>query len=164
MCQAECDKLSHSVRQYRNLIDPGNELRQQLLFGHEEARIALEILNMVDRELTKQANHSGFRTRLIRHSLNSRRIRALFVANLLGASLHLPGLVVLSDRARRPGVPQLPLHWHTAYWFLLVFLVIDAAWGVLVLASPRPHRWDFYGLVWGIWVAAVILGSGLASI
>jgi hypothetical protein len=36
----------------RNLVHPGNELRQKLAFGHEEARIALEVLNMVDRELT----------------------------------------------------------------------------------------------------------------
>jgi hypothetical protein len=46
------DKLSHSVRQYRNLVHPGNELRQRLTFDHEEARIAFEVLNMVDRELT----------------------------------------------------------------------------------------------------------------
>ena len=45
------DKLSHSVREYRNLVHPGNEVRNRLTVGKEEARIALEILNMVDREL-----------------------------------------------------------------------------------------------------------------
>ena len=44
------DNLSHSVREYRNLIHPGNEMRNKLTFGTEEARIALEVLNMVHRD------------------------------------------------------------------------------------------------------------------
>ena len=47
------DKLSHSVREYRNLVHPGVELRKGLTGGKEEARIAIEILNMLDRELRK---------------------------------------------------------------------------------------------------------------
>jgi hypothetical protein len=47
------EKLSHSVREYRNLIHPGNELRNKLTVGAEEARIAIEILNLIDRELGK---------------------------------------------------------------------------------------------------------------
>lgn len=48
------DKLSHSVRGYRNLIHPGNEIRKKLIFGEEEARIAIEVLNILHRELSKQ--------------------------------------------------------------------------------------------------------------
>ena len=49
---AGVEKLSHSVRGYRNLVHPGNEIRTGLVFGKEEARIALEILNLVHRELS----------------------------------------------------------------------------------------------------------------
>lgn len=46
------NKLSHSVREFHNLVHAGNELRSWLVFGPEEARIAFEVLNLVDRELT----------------------------------------------------------------------------------------------------------------
>ncbi|HEY1247919.1 MAG TPA: hypothetical protein VGE97_02920, partial [Nitrososphaera sp.] len=44
------EKLSHSVRDYRNLIHAGNEIRNKLTFNTEEARIAIEVLNMVHRD------------------------------------------------------------------------------------------------------------------
>lgn len=46
------EKLSHSVREFRNLVHPGVEMRKPLSFGKEEARIALEILHMLHRDLS----------------------------------------------------------------------------------------------------------------
>lgn len=46
------EKLSHSVRDYRNLVHPGNELRSGLRFDREEARIAIEVLNALHRDLS----------------------------------------------------------------------------------------------------------------
>jgi hypothetical protein len=46
------NKLSHSLREYRNLVHPGNELRTKLRFDAEEARIALEVLNILHRDLS----------------------------------------------------------------------------------------------------------------
>ena len=46
------EKLSHSVREYRNLVHPGRELRGGLSANAEEARIALEVLNMLHRDLS----------------------------------------------------------------------------------------------------------------
>lgn len=46
-------KLSHPLREYRNLVHPGNEIRNNLYFDAEEARISLEVLNMLHRDLTQ---------------------------------------------------------------------------------------------------------------
>ncbi len=46
------EKLSHPVREYRNLIHPGNEIRTKLTFGAEEAKIALEVLHILHRDLS----------------------------------------------------------------------------------------------------------------
>lgn len=45
------DRLSHSVREYRNLVHPGRELSSDLRVEPEEARIAVEVLRIVVREL-----------------------------------------------------------------------------------------------------------------
>lgn len=47
------DKHSHSLREYRDLVHPAVEIRSKLKVDLEEARIALEVLNMVHRDLTK---------------------------------------------------------------------------------------------------------------
>jgi len=44
------ERLSHPVRDYRNLVHPGNEVRNNLTFGAEEAKIALEVLHIVHRD------------------------------------------------------------------------------------------------------------------
>ena len=48
------EKLSHPLREYRNLVHPGYELRKGLSCNQEEAKISFEILNMVHRDLTKE--------------------------------------------------------------------------------------------------------------
>jgi hypothetical protein len=49
---AEVAKLSHSVREYRNLIHPGVEVRSRLRVEPEESKIAIEVLNILIRELS----------------------------------------------------------------------------------------------------------------
>lgn len=44
--------LSHSVREYRNLIHPGVELRSGLKVEPEEAEIAVQVVKLIVRELT----------------------------------------------------------------------------------------------------------------
>lgn len=52
LVSAGIEKLSHSLREYRNLIHPGNEVRSNLVFDAEEAKIALEVLNILHRDLS----------------------------------------------------------------------------------------------------------------
>lgn len=47
-------KLSHSLREYRNLVHPGVELKSSLKVEPEEAKIAFEILNLVIRDLNSK--------------------------------------------------------------------------------------------------------------
>jgi hypothetical protein len=48
---AAVSKLSHPIREYRNLVHPGNEIRTSITFDQGEARIALEVLNILHRDL-----------------------------------------------------------------------------------------------------------------
>jgi hypothetical protein len=45
------EKLSHVLREYRNLIHPGRELRENYIIAREEATIAVEIVNITIRDL-----------------------------------------------------------------------------------------------------------------
>jgi hypothetical protein len=49
------EKLSHSLREYRNLIHPGNQVRKKLIFDEHEANIARSIFRMVYRDLARRA-------------------------------------------------------------------------------------------------------------
>lgn len=51
LVSAGVEKLSHPIREYRNLVHPGKEIRSELTFDAEEAKIALEVLNIVYRDL-----------------------------------------------------------------------------------------------------------------
>lgn len=52
LVSAGVQKLSHPLREYRNLVHPGNEIRNKLNFGAEEAKIAVEVLHILHRDLT----------------------------------------------------------------------------------------------------------------
>ena len=45
------EKLSHSVREYRNLVHIHKELSDGIRADEQEARIALNVLNLIDRDL-----------------------------------------------------------------------------------------------------------------
>jgi len=45
-------KFSHGLREFRNLIHPGRELRDKLVIAAEEASIGVEVLNIVFRTLS----------------------------------------------------------------------------------------------------------------
>ena len=50
--ESDIAKLSHTVREYRNLIHPGVEIRKNLKVEPEEAKIAVEVLHILIRELS----------------------------------------------------------------------------------------------------------------
>lgn len=52
MIGSDLAKLSHTVREYRNLIHPGVEIRNDLRIEPEEAKIAVEVLHILIRELS----------------------------------------------------------------------------------------------------------------
>ena len=47
------ERLSHSIREYRYLVHPIVEIKTALRVDAEEAKIAVEVLNMIHRELAK---------------------------------------------------------------------------------------------------------------
>lgn len=51
LVQPAAVEFSDSLREYRNLIHPGRAIRDQLTVYREEARIAIEVLNIVCRDL-----------------------------------------------------------------------------------------------------------------
>lgn len=52
LISAGVEKLSHSLREYRNLVHPGREIKENLTFDAEEAKIAVEVLNILHRDLS----------------------------------------------------------------------------------------------------------------
>ena len=53
LVSAGIQKLSHPLREYRNLVHPGKEIRDKLDFAAEEAKIAVEVLHILHRDLTR---------------------------------------------------------------------------------------------------------------
>jgi hypothetical protein len=47
------ERLSQSIREYRDLVHPIVEIKTALRVDAEEAKIAVEVLNMIHRELAK---------------------------------------------------------------------------------------------------------------
>ena len=83
-------------------------------------------------------------------------------ANALAATVYLT-LAILGHGPLVHARPD-PSLLAPAFWLLALSLIIDAAWGAAMLAIPRWRRWDLYAFVWIGWLAAIWLGSGLASI
>ncbi len=50
------EKFSDSVREFRNLIHPGNEVRTGLPVTSESARISVEVLKMLQADLEERAS------------------------------------------------------------------------------------------------------------
>ena len=46
------EKFSHALREYRNLVHPGREIRDKLSLDAEEAKVSLEVFNIVCRDLS----------------------------------------------------------------------------------------------------------------
>jgi hypothetical protein len=53
LVSAGIQKLSHTLREYRNLVHPSYEIRNKLVFSAEEAKIAVEVLHILHRELVQ---------------------------------------------------------------------------------------------------------------
>lgn len=87
-------------------------------------------------------------------------------ANLLGAMSYVALRSLALVRAERDltGVTPEPVLSGQAHRVLILFLVINLAWAIAMLVNPRWRRWDLYAFVWGLWLVAGVLGSGLASI
>jgi hypothetical protein len=86
---------------------------------------------------------------------------SLVTANALAATVYLT-LATLGGRMSG-GTPQPSLR-PRATQLLVLFLVVNAVWGIVMLAIPRLRRWDLYVFVLIGWLVAIWLGSGLASI
>ncbi len=54
LIEAAAGKFSHAIRDFRNLVHPGRVVREQLSIDAEEARIAIEVLNIVCRDLARE--------------------------------------------------------------------------------------------------------------
>ena len=51
--EPSAETLAGVVRQYRNLIHPGNELRNKLSIGRLDAESALNVLRIIHRDLSR---------------------------------------------------------------------------------------------------------------
>ena len=85
----------------------------------------------------------------------------IVTGNAVAATVYLT--LAILGRGLNRGKPE-PSLLGRASSLLVLFLIIDAAWGVAMLASPRSRRWDLYMFVVIGWLVAIWIGSGLTSI
>jgi hypothetical protein len=53
LVEPSAEVLGETVRQYRNLVHPGNEMRNRLTVGRLEANSALNSLKIIHRDLSR---------------------------------------------------------------------------------------------------------------
>jgi hypothetical protein len=85
----------------------------------------------------------------------------IVTGNALAATVYLT--LAILGRGLSRGKPE-PSLLGPASSLLVLFLIINAAWGVAMLARPRSRRWDLYVFVVIGWLVAIWIGSGLTSI
>ena len=87
----------------------------------------------------------------------------LAIANVVGGMAFFI-LRIMAVAPRAPAVRRYPSLGVAALWLLVLFFLVNLAWGAAILASPQWRRREYYGFVWIYWIVVAILGSGFLFI